>query len=250
MAKFKLEDLQNEAQENGFTLLSTEYKNMETELQYQCPKGHPFFLTYKKIRHKYECPICNEFNGYTGMEIVNEATAKPKGTFRILAFDQSSKISGFAIFDNDTLVKYGMIEIKGRIAPARFIKVRNWVKIMIDNWNPDLIILEDIQMQSDEVDGIKGIVTYKVLSELLGVLETLLFENDIEYELANVATWRSVEQVDGRKREDKKTSAKLRVEKCYSITVTDDIADAILIGRYAVNKRKDGEYIENEIHWE
>jgi hypothetical protein len=47
------------------------------------------------------------------------------------------------------------------------------------------------------------------------------------------ATWRNFSNVKGKTRTDRKKSAQLIIEKIYNVKVIDDIADAILIGRYA-----------------
>ena len=102
MAKYKIEDLRAEADENGWQLISETYQNLDTDLEYKCEKGHTVYSPYKKIRSKgYCCPICSEFNGYTDMDIATRPISKPKDTYRILALDQSSKVTGFSIFDND-----------------------------------------------------------------------------------------------------------------------------------------------------
>lgn len=245
MAKYKIEDLREEALLQNWELISTEYKNLDTDLEYKCPKGHTIYSSYKKIRNKYICPICKEFDGSTEIEIAERPICKSKETYRILAFDQSTRINGYAIFDNDKLIKYGKNEIKGQETPLRFSKVREWIRYMIEIWKPDLVIIEDIQLQDEEKDGTKGIITFKVLAELIGVLETFFVENNINYQFAHVSTWRNAEQVKGRTRTDKKRSAQLRVKKCYDIDVIDDIADAILIGRYAVGLQKE----QQIIHW-
>ncbi len=249
MARYKIEDLRDEALAQGWELISAEYKNLDTDLEYRCDKGHPVYTSYKKIRKNYICPLCKEFNGSTEMEIAIKPISKPKGAYRILSLDQSSKVSGFAIFDNDTLIQYGSIEITGANAPIRFVKVREWVRHMVDAWKPDFVMIEDIQMQDDEKNGSLSVVTFKILAELMGVLETFFTENGIEYDTAHVSTWRNHEQIKGRSRSDKKRSSILRIEKCYGIKVIDDVADAILIGRYAVEQRKEKLEEENVIHW-
>ena len=128
LARYKIEDLRDEAVAQGWELISAEYKNLDTDLEYRCDKGHPVYTSYKKIRKNYVCPLCKEFNGSTEMEIAIKPISKPKGAYRVLSLDQSSKVSGFAIFDNDTLIQYGSIEITGANAPIRFVKVREWVR--------------------------------------------------------------------------------------------------------------------------
>jgi Holliday junction resolvasome RuvABC endonuclease subunit len=250
LAKYKIEDLRVEAEALGWQLLSEEYKNLDTELEYKCDKGHTIYSTYKKIRKGYICPICKEFNGSTELNFSEKPISKPKDAYRILAIDQSTKISGYSIFDNDVLIRYGAIEIKGSSAPIRFAKVREWIRYMIETWKPNLVIIEDIQLQDEEETGSKSVITFKILAQLIGVLKTYFCENGIEYDIANVSTWRNCEQIKGRTRTDKKKSAQLRVKKCYNIDVTDDVADAILIGRYAIEKRKEQQEENNVIHWE
>ena len=40
MAKLKIEDIRKDLEERGWKLISTEYKNLETELEMECPEGH------------------------------------------------------------------------------------------------------------------------------------------------------------------------------------------------------------------
>lgn len=250
MARIKIEDIRDEAIAQDWELISTEYKNLNTELEYKCDKGHPVFTTYKKIRNNYKCPLCKEFNGFTDMSLITTPIKKSEESFRILALDQSTKITGYAIFDNTTLIKYGMIEIGGSNVVQRLLKVREWVRNVNTSWKPDLIVIEDIQMQSEEADGTKNVITFKILAMLIGVLQTFFEENGINYEMANISKWRQNEQIKGKHRTDKKRSAMLRVEKCYNIKPTDDEADAILIGRYMIDCLKEKQEEENIIHWD
>lgn len=250
MARIKIEDIRDEAIAQDWELISTEYKNLNTELEYKCDKGHPVFTTYKKIRNNYKCPLCKEFNGFTDMSLITTPIKKSEESFRILALDQSTKITGYAIFDNTTLIKYGTIEIGGSNVVQRLLKVREWVRNVNASWKPDLIVIEDIQMQSEEADGTKNVITFKILAMLIGVLQTFFEENGINYEMANISKWRQNEQIKGKHRTDKKRSAMLRVEKCYNIKPTDDEADAILIGRYMIDCLKEKQEEENIIHWD
>lgn len=240
MAKYKIEDLRTEALENGWQLLTETYQNLDTVLEYKCNKGHTVLSSYKKIRSKgYICPICAEFNNFTEKKLLSEPILKAKDTYRILALDQSSKVTGYAVFDNDVLIKHGFVTIKGNKPPIRYSKLRDWVNERIEAWQPDYILIEDIQLEDKEKDGIKNVVTFKILAELIGVLETLFTDKNIPYELVKVSTWRCSQQVTGRDRLEKKKSSQSKVKKCYNIDVTDDESDAILIGRYLIEKKKE-----------
>ena len=81
-------------------------KNLKEEMQFECPEGHKVFLTWEKGRKKLACPICQQ-NPYKNTH--TNVIPKPQGARRILAFDQSTKVSGWSVFDNDILVS-GKIE--------------------------------------------------------------------------------------------------------------------------------------------
>ena len=58
LAKIKIDEIRKAAIEHGWELLSTEYKNLDTELSFKCDEGHTVYAPYKKIRDRWECPIC------------------------------------------------------------------------------------------------------------------------------------------------------------------------------------------------
>jgi hypothetical protein len=60
MAKIRLEDIENELNAEGWLVISTEYTNLDTEMTFECPKGHRVFMPWKKLRSKHECPTCKQ----------------------------------------------------------------------------------------------------------------------------------------------------------------------------------------------
>ena len=244
MAKFKIEDIRNELESKGWRLLSTEYKNLDTELEMECPEGHKVFKSYKSIRKNYECPICKN-NPYKNCDSIT--IPKKENNFRILALDQATVISGWAIFDNNELVKYGVISPNEKFdKTTRISIIRQWLVNMIDLAKPDLILFEDIQLQDfnktfpgkkSKFDNI-GVTTFKALAELIGVLENTAYELKIPFKIVHSATWRADIGVTGRTRPDKKKSAQLLVKKWYDIQVSEDEADAICIGKYGTHNFK------------
>ncbi len=58
MSKIYIEDIQREAKDIGWTLISEQYQNLDNELIFECPEGHKVYLPYKKFRKNPECPIC------------------------------------------------------------------------------------------------------------------------------------------------------------------------------------------------
>jgi hypothetical protein len=82
---------------------------------------------------------------------------------------------------------------------------------MIENWKPDEVVFEDIQLQkgtnTETFNGDMGVTTYKKLAHLQGVLMNYCYEKKITFRIAAPATWRTHSDVKGRYRTDKKKSA-------------------------------------------
>lgn len=209
--------------------ISDTYKNLTTELTFQCDEGHVFQSVWKKMRVKSECPICknNKLK-----EKVLKIEPKGKNTKRILALDQATYISGWAIFDNDNLIRYGTYTTNLSDEISRDNSIKNWLITMIDNWQPDIIGIEGIQFQ-DESSGYKvPVTTFQMLARLQGILMEVCYENKIECIVCPTNTWRHHCKVTGKYRTDKKRSMQNIVKKLYDISVSNDEADAIGIGKY------------------
>ena len=52
MARITLEAINEELAPNGWKCLSTEYKNLESELHFECDEGHDVYASWKKVRAK------------------------------------------------------------------------------------------------------------------------------------------------------------------------------------------------------
>ena len=113
---------------------------------------------------------------------------------------------------------------------------------MLQTYNPDEVVIEDIQLQKFG-EGEEAVLTYKKLAHLQGVLENYFYENGFVYKVVAPATWRAHSQVKGKSRLEKKKSAQLIIKGTYDVSVTQDEADAILIGHWAVNNHKKNEMI-------
>ncbi len=56
--KLNIEYVRSEFDKYGYTLLSEEYTNNNTKLNYRCPKNHYHDITWHNWRHGYRCPSC------------------------------------------------------------------------------------------------------------------------------------------------------------------------------------------------
>lgn len=230
MSRITIEQIQEELTPDNWKIVSTEYKNLDSELVFECSEGHRVYNTWKKIRKKRECPVCiqNQLK-----DIESNIIPKKKDEFRILALDQATRISGWAIFSNGNLIKYGIFETQLENEIQRDIQIKNWLISIIKNWNIDFVALEGIQYEEKF-----GVVTFAMLARLQGILMGILEEMEIDYTICHTATWRNFCKVKGKTRADRKKSMQLKVKEWYDITVNNDCADAIGIGHYAINKTK------------
>ena len=99
---------------------------------------------------------------------------------------------------------------------------------VIEEWEPDYIVFEDIQYQNNYQ-------TYKKLAMLLGLLIVAAKNGGVEWDVVPPVTWRSHFNISG-KRETVKKQAIMKVATMYNINVVDDVAEAILIGKYYIDK--------------
>lgn len=113
---------------------------------------------------------------------------------------------------------------------------------MIEQWKPNLVVFEDIQLQKGEFGD--NVLVFKKLAHLQGVLKNYCYENGIPYKIVAPATWREHSDVKGKQRTDKKRSAQLKVEHFYNVKASQDESDAILIARWAAAQNTQNDIIK------
>jgi Holliday junction resolvasome RuvABC endonuclease subunit len=157
---------------------------------------------------------------------------------RILAIDQA-KTTGYAVFENNELVEYGIIDLGKKTDKYENILyfARQEISRLIDNVKADIIVIEDIQQQNQNVS------TYKKLAMLMGVLLCLFQENNVSYDIVPPTRWKSFCKIQGRKRQEQKDNTVLFVKERFGLNdVTEDMADAISIGWFEINSLKEMQY--------
>lgn len=244
MSTIKYIDVKKDIESNNWSLISTEYKNLKSDLELKCPNNHIVKITYEDWRKSsnHECPICIK----QPFIKLNEKNIRKKGQ-RILALDQSTHISGWSLYENGQLINYGSWEATEQKSTARISSIKAWVAYMIEKFSIDTLILEDIQLQkfTKEQGGEEvAVLTYKKLAHLQGVLKNYCYENGIIYDIVSPATWKSYNNIKGKTRSDQKKSAQLRVEAIFDIKASSDESDAILIGRYAAAQQNSMQLIQ------
>ena len=234
VSKIKIEDIRKAAIEQGWTVISESYKNLNEPMDFECDEGHKVYLPYKNVRNKWECPICKQ-NKYYNFNA--ELPPKKKNIQRTLGLDQATHVTGYSVFDGNELIYAGTFKATADDEIERDIQVRNWLSQMIINAKIDIVGLEGIQLQQLNNKTV-GVTTYQTLARLQGILMATCVEQKVDYVVVPPATWRSHCEVKGRARADRKRSMQNRVKEWFDVTVSDDIADAIGIGKYINDKHK------------
>lgn len=226
----------NHLESEGWTLVSDVYKNLSTELEMICPAGHRQWQTYDKWRKHMICDTCMAGDPFKIKK--NKVPPKQEGTYRVLALDAATGITGYALYDNKNLACFGTFKSNADLPPIeRIDQVKNWLIAALKEWQPDLVGLENIQLQKFGMQA--QVKTFQTLANLQGVLLDTIFCEGIPYELVYPSEWRSYCAInDGdTHREAKKKQAQAKVHLWYNIDCTEDEADAICIGKY-FNKQK------------
>ena len=145
----------------------------------------------------------------------------------LLALDQSSRISGYAIFQEGKLIKWGKIVVEDNDIGLRLVKIRKEVENLITTYNINEVIIEDIQLQGNVTNNVQ---TFKTLAEVFGVIYELVTELNIKNSAVLASYWKSTLWIKGKTRPEQKRNAQEFIQKTYNIKPTQDECDAICIG--------------------
>ena len=100
---------------------------------------------------------------------------------------------------------------------------------LINEIKPSFIVFENVQFQ-------QNYGTFQQLSQLQGVIMAYLFKTDIGFQIIEPSAWKSFCGIKGRKRAEQKKNTQVFVKDKFNCDVTEDEADAIGIGIWAINK--------------
>ena len=148
-----------------------------------------------------------------------------------LSLDQATRITGYAIFHDDKLVKVDQFELTDSKIGTRLKKYKEKILKLIDENGVNQVLFEEIQLQ-------QNVETFKKLAMLYGTTMLLLEEKGIKYDIVSSNTWKSKCKIKKTGRETEKQAAQKFVEDQYGIHVSQDKADAICLG-YSYLKKPD-----------
>lgn len=98
----------------------------------------------------------------------------------------------------------------------------------IEELQPNVVVIEGVQFQNNYR-------TYSQLSQMQGVIFNILFTRDIAFRLIEPTAWKSYSKIKGKKRVEQKENTILMVRNKFDLNVSEDEADAIGIGIWAIN---------------
>lgn len=148
---------------------------------------------------------------------------------RTMAFDQSSRVTGYAVFDNKKLVTFGHFSIPANLTLGeRLKKFRSEMVLLLEKYHPEKVYFEGIQYQSNAE-------TFKKLAMIQGLIYYWCTYSHIPHIELAPSHWRSILKDKynikfGRFRAEQKQQAQNFVNKEFNIKATEDEADAICLG--------------------
>lgn len=105
---------------------------------------------------------------------------------RILSFDQSTKITGHSLFNDNRYVKSGVINLSASKDSTEKRSEKMAVEIckVIEECDPDVVVIEEVAMQSNAK-------TLKLLARIQGVAIGFCAAHNIPLHILEPTKWRS-----------------------------------------------------------
>jgi len=150
---------------------------------------------------------------------------------RMIALDQASAITGYAVFEDGEYLQSGVIDLhKNHDAEMRVKQMMLLVSCLIRSKHADVLVMEDAFQHSN-------VQTFKMLTRLQGAIMFYCYDNEIPFRILTPNTWRSslgFEQGSKVKRWKLKQQAIDYIEEKCGKKLSDDEADAACIGFAAI----------------
>lgn len=145
----------------------------------------------------------------------------------LLALDQATVTSGWAVFEDGKLAHYGKFTATQSDIGDRLHYIRQQVIKLINDYDVDEVVFEDIQLQNNVVNNVD---TFKKLAEVFGVIYELCVDLALPRTALLASSWKSTLGVKGKDRPAQKRAAQEWVTRTYGIKPTQDTCDAICVG--------------------
>lgn len=145
----------------------------------------------------------------------------------IVSFDQSTRRSGYAVFEDGKYIESGVIDMKNSELETdrRSFEMAKEIWKIIKKYRPNEIIIENIQQQSSPK-------TVIILARLAGMIIGYAEAHNIHVNILSPSEWRSAlkfKQGSGVKRKELKEQSINYVKDKYGLDVSEDECEAICI---------------------
>lgn len=151
---------------------------------------------------------------------------------RFVSFDSSTTSSGCCLWINGELKEYKtLVPKKKSPAEDRIYEMAQLITDTLNEWKPEMIYAETPQGRGGNVK------LARQLGEILGVIMGWAASHNCTFDEVNPSWWRKWNfwEQGNLKREELKSLSINKAKELYGIECGDDLADAIHIGKAAIN---------------
>ena len=146
---------------------------------------------------------------------------------RVMSLDQSTRCSGYSVFDDGEYVDSGVIDMsKSKLeTDKRSLEMAKEIWRVIDKYKPSHLILENVQQQS-------SVSTVIILARLAGMILGYAGAHNIETHILLPSQWRKALQYSQGakvKRQELKQQSIDYVKEHYGLELSEDQCEAICI---------------------
>lgn len=145
----------------------------------------------------------------------------------LIALDESTTCTGYAVFDDGELIEHGIFSFKSKDVLERVSLIMEEIGELIKIYKPDNMVIEDVQITMNAA-------TAKSLLGLQFMIEVYAHRNNISCETYRTTKWRKILGLSNSRaldRKAKKQETIAYVKDKYGIEILkDDESDAIAIG--------------------
>ena len=153
----------------------------------------------------------------------------------LIALDESTTCTGYAIFNDGELIEHGLFALKSKDVLERVSYIMEEIEKLIKAYKPDNMVIEDVQITMNAA-------TAKSLLGLQFMIEVYAHRNNISCETYRTTKWRKILGLSNSRSLDRKAKKQETinyVKDKYGIDVLkDDESDAIAIGTAYLLERK------------
>ena len=150
---------------------------------------------------------------------------------KVISFDQSTRVSGWSLFENNKYVCSGVIDLnKSKLdTDKRSFEMAKRLWGLLKEHKPDCLILENVQQQS-------GVSTVIILARLQGMIIGYAEAHNIKVHILLPSQWRAelnYKQGPKVKREELKQQSLDFVKNNFKLELIEDEAEAVCINEAA-----------------